>query len=184
MRERRETGFGKIIDDAIFRITRGPAYYQANLVLIQEVVIARFGHVKFFGVKFAERTIENLSGASGGAAKPETGAEDTEDVSSGAFQESEEGVGGGSTTENRFEDGPVSEQTPEGNRFKTVPQTPIATVGIVSAMKGFVPLLDEAGVNDLGEDGVHFAFQDISDDAGLDGVPNFLACDLTDLLIK
>lgn len=42
MTERRGTGYGRVVDDAIFRITRGPAYYQKNLVLIQEVVIARF----------------------------------------------------------------------------------------------------------------------------------------------
>lgn len=43
MGERRNgTGYGRVVDDAIFRITRGPAYYQDNLVLIKNVVVKRF----------------------------------------------------------------------------------------------------------------------------------------------
>lgn len=43
MGERRNsTGYGRVVDDAIFRITRGPAYYQNNIVLIKNVVVKRF----------------------------------------------------------------------------------------------------------------------------------------------
>lgn len=42
MTERRGTGYGRVVDDAMFRITRGPAYYQNNLVLIKNVVVKRF----------------------------------------------------------------------------------------------------------------------------------------------
>ncbi len=43
MGERRNsTGYGRVVDDAMFRITRGPAYYQNNLVLIKNVVVKRF----------------------------------------------------------------------------------------------------------------------------------------------
>lgn len=59
----------------------------------------------------AKEGVEFLgSGACGGAAKPEAGAEDAEDISASALEEWDQGIVGGSATENGFEDGPVSDR--------------------------------------------------------------------------
>lgn len=55
---------------------------------------------------------------------------------------------------------------------------------IMGVIEGGVPLLNEAGVDDLGENGVHFAFQDVSNNTGFNGAPHFLAGELTNLLIN